>query len=50
VAVALPGVDPMTTALESLPLLVLFEASIWLSVLAERRAAARLAAPGVPGS
>jgi sec-independent protein translocase protein TatC len=50
VAVALPGVDPFTTALEALPLLVLFEASIWLSVLAERRAAARLAAPGVPGS
>jgi sec-independent protein translocase protein TatC len=37
VAVALPGIDPFTTMLESLPLLVLFEASIWLSVLVERR-------------
>jgi len=37
VAVALPGIDPFTTALESLPLLVLFELSIWLSVLMERR-------------
>jgi sec-independent protein translocase protein TatC len=37
VAVALPGIDPFTTALESLPLLVLFELSIWLSVLVERR-------------
>lgn len=36
-AVALPGVDPMTTLFELLPLLVLFEASIWLSVLFERR-------------
>jgi sec-independent protein translocase protein TatC len=37
VAVALPGIDPFTTMLESLPLLVLFEGSIWLSVLMERR-------------
>jgi sec-independent protein translocase protein TatC len=37
VAVALPGIDPFTTVLESLPLLVLFEGSIWLSVLMERR-------------
>ena len=37
VAVALPGVDPITTLLELVPLLVLFEASIWLSVLMERR-------------
>jgi Twin arginine targeting (Tat) protein translocase TatC len=37
VAVALPGIDPFTTMLESLPLLVLFEGSIWLSVLVERR-------------
>jgi sec-independent protein translocase protein TatC len=50
VAVLLPGVDPFTTALEALPLLVLYEGSIWLSVIAERRAAARVAAPGVPGS
>jgi sec-independent protein translocase protein TatC len=37
IAVALPGIDPFTTALESLPLLVLFELSIWLSILVERR-------------
>jgi sec-independent protein translocase protein TatC len=50
VAVALPGIDPFTTVLEALPLLVLFEASIWLSVIAERRAAAAVEAPGVPGA
>jgi sec-independent protein translocase protein TatC len=37
VAVALPGVDPVTTTLEALPLMALFEASIWLSVVCERR-------------
>ena len=37
VAVALPGVDPITTAFEMVPLMVLFEASIWLAVLFERR-------------
>jgi sec-independent protein translocase protein TatC len=37
VAVVLPGVDPVTTALEAIPLVVLYEASIWLSVLLERR-------------
>jgi sec-independent protein translocase protein TatC len=37
VAVALPGVDPVTTLMEMGPLLVLFEASIWLAVLFERR-------------
>jgi sec-independent protein translocase protein TatC len=40
-AVALPGVDPVTTAFEMVPLMVLFEASIWVSVVVERRAAAR---------
>lgn len=37
VAVALPGVDPITTLLELIPLLILFEGSIWLAVLMERR-------------
>jgi sec-independent protein translocase protein TatC len=37
VAVALPGVDPVTTMLEMIPLMILFELSIWLSVLFERR-------------
>ncbi len=36
-AVALPGVDPVTTAFEMLPLMALFELSIWLSVVFERR-------------
>jgi sec-independent protein translocase protein TatC len=37
VAVALPGVDPVTTLFEMGPLMVLFEASIWLAVLFDRR-------------
>ena len=37
IGVALPGVDPFTTALETVPLLVLFEASIWLAVMFEAR-------------
>ena len=36
-AVLLPGVDPVTTTLQGLPLLVLYEGSIWLAVLMERR-------------
>ena len=47
-AVALPGVDPVTTTLEMIPLMILFEASIWLTVFFDRRwkreAAARDAA------
>jgi sec-independent protein translocase protein TatC len=42
-AVALPGVDPVTTVFEMVPLLALFEGSIWLSVVVERRARARVA-------
>jgi sec-independent protein translocase protein TatC len=37
VAVLLPTVDPVSLAFEVLPLLVLFELSIWLAVLMERR-------------
>jgi sec-independent protein translocase protein TatC len=36
-SVALPGVDPATTILQTIPLLVLFEASIWAAVYFERR-------------
>jgi len=36
-SVALPGVDPATTILQTIPLLVLFEASIWGAVYLERR-------------
>ena len=39
VAVALPGIDPVTTAIEAAPLLVLFELSIWLAWSLDRRAA-----------
>lgn len=37
IAVALPGVDPITTAFEMVPLMLLFEGSIWLAVIFERR-------------
>jgi sec-independent protein translocase protein TatC len=37
IGVALPGVDPVTTIVETIPLAILFEASIWLSVFFERR-------------
>jgi sec-independent protein translocase protein TatC len=36
-AVALPGVDPVTTTMEMIPLLILFELSIWLAVFFDRR-------------
>lgn len=39
-AVVLPGVDPVTTALEMVPLAILFELAIWASVLVDRRQAA----------
>ena len=39
VALALPGPDPVTTFLELLPMWILFESSIWLAVLVERRKA-----------
>jgi sec-independent protein translocase protein TatC len=39
VALALPGPDPVTTFLELLPMWLLFEASIWLAWLFERRQA-----------
>jgi sec-independent protein translocase protein TatC len=39
IALALPGPDPVTTLLELLPMWALFEGSIWLAVLTERRAA-----------
>jgi sec-independent protein translocase protein TatC len=45
VGVALPGVDPVTTIVETVPLLALYEISIWASVLLERRAERREASP-----
>jgi sec-independent protein translocase protein TatC len=41
IAAALPGPDPVTTALETVPLLVLYALSIVLLKFADRRAAAR---------
>ena len=43
VAAAMPGADPVTTGLETLPLVVLFLVSIVLLKIADRRAAARAA-------
>jgi sec-independent protein translocase protein TatC len=37
VAVLLPGIDPVTTTFEMVPLIALYELSIWLAVLVERR-------------
>jgi sec-independent protein translocase protein TatC len=37
VAALLPTVDPVSLAFEAIPMLILFELSIWLSVLMERR-------------
>jgi sec-independent protein translocase protein TatC len=37
IAVLLPGIDPVTTTLEGVPLVALYEGSIWLAVLMERR-------------
>jgi sec-independent protein translocase protein TatC len=41
VGVLLPGIDPVTTAVETIPLWILYECSIWLSVFVERRARSR---------
>ena len=44
VAAAMPGADPVTTGLETAPLVILFLASIVMLKIADRRAAARAAA------
>jgi sec-independent protein translocase protein TatC len=41
IAVLLPGIDPVTTVFEGVPLVILYEGSIWLAVLVERRLGAR---------
>jgi sec-independent protein translocase protein TatC len=43
IAAALPGADPVTTGLETLPLVILYLASIVMLKIADRRAAARAA-------
>jgi sec-independent protein translocase protein TatC len=40
IALGLPGPDPVTTALELLPMWAIYEGSIWLAVLVEKRSAA----------
>jgi sec-independent protein translocase protein TatC len=47
IGVALPGIDPVTTVLETIPLAILYEGSIWLCVLVQRRSR-RLAAASIP--
>jgi sec-independent protein translocase protein TatC len=42
VAILLPTVDPVSLAFEVVPLMLLFEASIWASVLLEKRWAAKI--------
>lgn len=44
IAAAMPGADPVTTGLETLPLVLLYMASIVLLKIVDRRAAARAAA------
>lgn len=44
IAAAMPGADPVTTGLETLPLVILFLLSIVMLKIADRRAAARAAA------
>jgi sec-independent protein translocase protein TatC len=44
IAAAMPGADPVTTGLETLPLVILYLASIVLLKIVDRRAAARAAA------
>jgi sec-independent protein translocase protein TatC len=48
IAAAMPGADPVTTALETLPLVILYLASIVMLKIADRRAAARAAAEPTP--
>jgi sec-independent protein translocase protein TatC len=48
VGVLLPGIDPVTTVLETVPLFVLYEGSIWLAVLMERYWTRRAAFPVEP--
>ena len=50
IGVALPGVDPVTTVIETIPLWILFELSIWLSILADRRSAEAVRTPGAAES
>ena len=41
-AILLPTVDPVSLLFETIPLLILFEASIWLSRLMERTVEPRI--------
>jgi sec-independent protein translocase protein TatC len=50
IALGLPGPDPVTTALELLPMWALFEGSIWLAYFVEKRAARPVEATGVARS
>jgi len=39
IGVLLPGIDPITTMIETVPLIILYELTIWLCVITERRSA-----------
>lgn len=47
IAVALPGIDPITTTLEMIPLMVLFESSIWIAFYMERKRRKQAEAQGI---
>jgi sec-independent protein translocase protein TatC len=44
-AVALPGVDPVTTTIEGVALIVLYEVTIWIAIVLDRRWRAEAARP-----
>jgi sec-independent protein translocase protein TatC len=48
--VALPGIDPVTTVIETLPLWALYEGSIWLAVILDRRQERAVVADSISGS
>jgi sec-independent protein translocase protein TatC len=50
VGLGLPGPDPVTTALEILPMWGLFEGSIWLAILVEKRQARSLESSATLGA
>jgi sec-independent protein translocase protein TatC len=50
IGLGLPGPDPVTTALEILPMWALFEGSIWLAILVEKRQAKALASSATLGA
>jgi sec-independent protein translocase protein TatC len=50
IGVLLPGVDPITTTIEVVPLIILYELTIWLCVFTDRRAARQAEVASIGGS